>query len=844
MVMAMGALRRAVGVVSVCVLVGVVVCGCAAAALAAGDANQGGCPPETEASPGFRSYLPDCRAYELVSPPYKQGGVIQVEATAVSASGEDLIIGTAAANGAVENASYDPNRGGDVDVYHLTRTGAGWQYTALTPPAAQYSRSTLLAVSADPTLGTTLWGAQTAARYYYHEEDIYMQTGAGGLAPVGPGLAPGFAGNDALGYVSLELGLVGASSDLTRSVYTIQGQEVNGHSDLWPGDTTRVEASTGGGHSLYEYVYGGSPNVEPVLVGVRNHGVPASNKEAQLISSCGTELGSPPYERGSAYNAVSADGEIVYFTALACGSSPAVDELYARIGASATVAVSEPSKSDCEACNTTTGLQGASFAGASQDGSKVFFMTEQELLPGQSGMNLYEYDFSGQPASAAHPDGKISLVSGGSGSPEVQGVARVAEDGSRVYFVAKGVLARANAEGKSPEAGAENLYVYDTQTGRTVFVARLLTSAEEATLRPEESAEATLVNERAEEAAFAAQYEAISRGASSEEAFEKLIEAYTVALQTLSGTLGPSGTLAADRSVWQTADRRPVQATPDGRFLVFLSSADLTADDTSTVPQLFEYDAAQERLTRVSIGQGGVYDSNGNASAFHDAPQIPEPSFTKDLPTTAQSSLAVSEDGSEVFFTSAASLTPAAVSGAPSVFEYRAGDVYLISDGRDASDAGTGTPSVGLLGVDASGRDVLFTTANQLVPQSGDTQLALYDAREGGGFPAPVLPAGCVGETCRGAVAPAVGPVVPGSTTQGAGDNLPPAPAGKPAARGRSLSRAQRLARALRVCARLPRRQRAGCRARARRRYGQRSGASGAGRSRTAGNRHVNGRSR
>ena len=42
-----------------------------AAALGAGDANEGGCP--NEASPGFRAYLPDCRAYELVSPVFRDG---------------------------------------------------------------------------------------------------------------------------------------------------------------------------------------------------------------------------------------------------------------------------------------------------------------------------------------------------------------------------------------------------------------------------------------------------------------------------------------------------------------------------------------------------------------------------------------------------------------------------------------------------------------------------------------------------------------------------------------------------------------------------------------------------
>ena len=43
---------------------------CVSAAFAAGDADRESCGevPSTEASPGFRSFLPDCRAYELSDP--------------------------------------------------------------------------------------------------------------------------------------------------------------------------------------------------------------------------------------------------------------------------------------------------------------------------------------------------------------------------------------------------------------------------------------------------------------------------------------------------------------------------------------------------------------------------------------------------------------------------------------------------------------------------------------------------------------------------------------------------------------------------------------------------------
>ena len=49
----------------------VCLCMCASA-VATGDVNLTSCGL-AEGSPGFRSFLPDCRAYELVTPPYDAG---------------------------------------------------------------------------------------------------------------------------------------------------------------------------------------------------------------------------------------------------------------------------------------------------------------------------------------------------------------------------------------------------------------------------------------------------------------------------------------------------------------------------------------------------------------------------------------------------------------------------------------------------------------------------------------------------------------------------------------------------------------------------------------------------
>ncbi len=58
---------------SVAALAALVLAGIPSSALASGDATSAECPAETEASPGFRAFMPDCRAYEMVTPPYEGG---------------------------------------------------------------------------------------------------------------------------------------------------------------------------------------------------------------------------------------------------------------------------------------------------------------------------------------------------------------------------------------------------------------------------------------------------------------------------------------------------------------------------------------------------------------------------------------------------------------------------------------------------------------------------------------------------------------------------------------------------------------------------------------------------
>ena len=129
---------------------------------------------------------------------------------------------------------------------------------------------------------------------------------------------------------------------------------------------------------------------------------------------------------------MSADGETLYFTASECGEGTGENagpghnvpgaEVFARLGGARTVPISELSafsqaapypgrvEEPCiEDVNEQANWSGASFAGASNDGSKAFFTSNQRLTDGAgSEGNLYEYDSNNAPA-----EGKSGRCLGG-----------------------------------------------------------------------------------------------------------------------------------------------------------------------------------------------------------------------------------------------------------------------------------------------------------------------------------------------------------------------------------------------------------------------------------------------
>jgi hypothetical protein len=658
--------------------------------------------------------LPDCRAYEQVTPAFKNGGQF---GRALTADGPRVVTES------FGNFAGTQNAGLLSTPYEFTRSDSGWATKPLDPPASNFASTsaTTPLYSLGPN-GQSLYGLRLKGQPV-DAETLYVGD-EGSFTPIGPEAPPsswvGRTGESAGTASSRYLGLVHPAENLSAVVYGLVSPEsTEAHSYLWPFDKT----APGGRPSLYQY--GSGEQSAPSLVGVRG-----GNGSTNLISECGTSLGS--FFSEDTYNAVSADGAIVYFTpwseelAGSCESPsppPVHTELYARVNGTdpgaRTVAISEPVPADCSACNTGVPTE-AVFQGASEDGSTVYFLTEQELLPGNPGKNLYAYSFDAPAGQrvicASHRDGGASA--------EVRGVVRVSENGSRVYFVASGLLTNeANSIGATPVLHGSNLYVHDLDTGRTKFVA-------------------TLTSE--------------------------------------------------DQKLWSSFDAgRQAEATPNGEYLLFASKGRLTPDDTSTVSQLFRYTYQTGDLVRISIGRRG-FNNDGNST--RDPVLIPPGATAFAGDSTGPPAKLISNDGSYIVFESTGGLTPKAldhqvVNGggtvASNVYEYHDGLVSLLTNGKDlmTSKGGGGEgansklrlfSAVKLLGMDSTGQDVFFTTASPLVPQDGDRSQDIYDARIEGGF-ASTGGQACAAESCQGAIGPT--PSVPQAQTPNlVGPENPPVP--------------------------------------------------------------------
>jgi hypothetical protein len=256
------------------------------------------------------------------------------------------------------------------------------------------------------------------------------------------------------------------------------------------------------------------------------------------------------------------------------------------------------------------------------------------------------------------------------------------------------------------------------------------------------------------------------------------------------------------------------RVSPNGRYIGFDSLEQLTgfnnldANGFQVDQEVFLYEAESDSLSCASCG------TTGTAPTSPASIRQPE-EFTVKLPFPLHLQRNIS-NGGQVFFDTKSHILDAARNGVSNVYEYERGQLDLLSSGTAEA------PSY-FYEASADGGDVYLITAQALTPGSNAVELAIFDAKVGGGFPAPseTTSESCSGESCSGpqSIAPRL-PAISSTSTSGSG-NLEPGVSKPPAVR--SLTSAQKLAKALKSCrAKRNKHKRSVCEAQAHKRYGPR----------------------
>jgi hypothetical protein len=726
--------------------------------------------PNAEFRSGASEHLPDCRVYEQVSPPEKDGQdavtLLPVAPAQSSAceGGEPCTIAYMNVG-----AAFDGALGNEVpNAYVASRGSGGWLTTPLSPPTpgppANGSAKVSYAFSED--LSSSIVRVPLQQLTENAPSGVYnlFVRGASGSYSLVTASTPSEPPQAGCGHCFEHQDVpsfAGASNDFSHIIF-----EAN--------DSLVPDAPGAGVENLYE------ATAEHVrLVGVLPDGtVPPGGSTPgggiEVVEEHAHEL----------EHAISDDGSHVVFTAAADGGEPdpeqnEMDELYDRIDGTSTVEVSAPAAGaragECDTSGGVCNAEPAEFWRASADGSLVFFTSKAALtkssytgveppsgsLPRENpGNDLYRYDVVTGTLTDLTLDGGYEAEDPNGAS--VLGVVGASEDGSYVYFVAEGKLGE---QGSRAETGQPNLYVWhETAEGSatTKFIATLAAPSEE-----------------------------------EQENLEAL-------------RLGSAFQYQSDLADWTSRPTASqVYVTPDGRHLAFMSVQPLTHYDNHDVVsgepdhEVFEYSADDEQLACASCDPSGTPPLG---SAFIGA------RLSERASTPFHQPRSLSDDGSRLFFTSPDPLVSGLAGGSDKVFEYEDGGVQLISGMQGGGEAV-------FLDAGASGDDVFFATREQLVPADADELVDVYDARVDGGYPSAPAPASCQGSACREPFGQPPLLTTPISSLLSGAGNLESPPAPKPATR--KLARKQLLARAVARCGKLrTRKRRAACIAAARKRYG------------------------
>ena len=657
------------------------------------------CPANEAFRTGVAAELPDCRAYEMVSPLEKANADVSLGIPRGGSFARALEVNQSATTGerftfTSLQAFAEPQSAPFLSQYMARRGEDGWGSSSISPPRSEtpliadqltnefqaFSIDLCMAWLRHNSVTTLAEGAIERYSNLYRRGNCIAPPSYEALSTSEP------PNRDPENY--LDLFTNGLSADGTHTIFTANDA-------LHPDAPTTLEAQE---LLLYEHTPEGLrfvcylPNGNPSPQGCAA-GTPAGDEPGGISSSL--------------RNAISADGSRVFWTAFSggpgIGDAPAKPgPIYARIEDQETKALSTIKVSGSKAPDP------AAYWTAADDGSKVIF----EFTDGSLKDELYEFDVQSKSAS---------LVAKG-----VLGPLGASEDAGRIYFASKEDL----DAGGPASAGANNLYLYDAgEGGSYTFVA-------------------------------------------------------TLAVEDIGGSD------VAPAPVDEVPFQRAAAVSPDGRHAAFASVVSPTPngydnlDAVSGEPaqEVYRYDASEDELMCVSCNPTGARPIGQNIGIG-----ISEPAWAaariQGWEALQHAPRVITDDGNRVFFESHEALAPRDTNGVWDVYQWEeagsgscteGGATYSEASGGcvDLISAGKSAANSIFLDADASGEDVFISTQSSLVTQDYGLN-DVYDARVGGGFPSPVAPTDCEGETCQSPPPPPPD-VTPASAATVGGGNVRP----------------------------------------------------------------------
>lgn len=674
---------------------------------------------------GPSAFLPDCRADEMVSPIDKNGAdivaLINIAASSTAldvgaSDGEKLTYTSFRAFGDAQGAPYAVQY--IASRHQLGSAGEGWSTHAISPPRGINILEPAFEVDSE----FRFFSPDLCESWLLHDTDPVLAPGA---VSGYPNLYKRYECGPQTGtYEAVSTAAPPPSAQAGSYTLDLQGVSADGSKAAFQvaGKLTG-EANEGTNMQCYDW----SGETAPLRLISRLPDGTASSVDCAL----GTDnllLGND-IRSAQVTHAMSTDGSKVYWSA-GTGTQH-IGQIYLRLHPdqpqSAIVAgACTESERACtvEVSGKISKTEPARFYAAAADGSQAIFEIEGSE---KSALfhNLYEYSAS---------SGAATLI-----AKKVIGLLGASDDAARTYFVSEETLG-------GGVAGKPNLYF--REVGQASRFVATLSAADAAT------------------------------------------------------TCSPGTAESCVSTLNFLPNLHTALVSADGQRAVFASTASLTGFDNADAQsgaadaEVFLYDATAEggggKLVCVSCNptgarpQGRELVLQGLHRGIWAAAQIPLPHSQLQAPR------ALSADGSRLFFETTDPLVLRDTNGRRDVYEWESdesqaqceedgAELYVPANGGCLSLISSGQSELNseVLDISPDGRDVFFATASSLVPQDPGL-IDVYDAREGGGFPAPAPTASeCEGAACQNPPPPP-GEVTPASAALGGQGNLSKEDAKKP----------------------------------------------------------------